>query len=432
MRLLPLWFLLFGGAISLRAQFIVPDRPYHCPTSVPACKGFPDHEQRVSKAGHTFDINYVEYNDQGKPWNPVELEDAVDEIKATIGADHSGQALVIVYIHGWQNNADEPPDCEDVCSFRDTLLPSLADAQARSGHPLRVLGIYLGWRGLTFTKEPFKHGITYWHRRTIARRDGEDGMYDAISAIEQAVRPYRSHYVLVLAGHSFGSRVLENAVDTAHHGREGLMLQYREARKSLLATKAGGKLRTLTSEQKEYLLNPQLPADLILYINAATSSRVTRRTLKDIRELCKQGSDPLCEADPLYVAVTSRADWATGTLMPIANFLGPDISADRYWLRSAANSPSLHTHEVHSSCNSTNDLLCFNVLSHQPPSQEGIAAIPGRGQVAGKQNHPFWIFNVGGEVMDSHVDVWNPTVTDLVTSIITRHPKFEALSKAAP
>ena len=416
---------LFALAMPCCAQFIVPDRPFRCPPSDTKCKGLPAHEEKRSKNGHAFEINYVEYDDSGKPWKPAELQDAVAEVEHAIGEDHKGQALVVAYIHGWENNADEPPGCQDVCRFRDILLPRLADAQADSGHPLKVVGIYLAWRGLTFTKEPFKHGVTYWHRRDIARNEGETGMYDAIKAIEQAVRPYRKQYVLVLAGHSFGSRVLENAVDTTHHGRTGLMMEYREQRKKVLQMRA---IEVLNAEQTNYLLNPELPADLILYINAATSSRVTRRTLRDIRSLCKMGEDPLCNADPFYVAITSRADWATGILMPIANAIFPAISADRYWLLSAANSPSLHTDKVHHSCNNSTDLVCFTVFSRTPNYQEGIADIPSKEQVEGKQNHPYWIFSVGGDVMNSHGDVWNPTVTDLITNIITHHPRFQALS----
>ena len=420
--------LFLGVATSIHAQFIVPDRSFRCPASETACVGLPAHEERVSQAGNAFVINYVEYKENGKRWKPKELDDAVDEVENAIGEDHQGKALVVVYIHGWENNADEPPGCQDVCRFRDTLLPHLADAQAETGHPLKVVGIYLAWRGLTFTKEPFKHGITYWHRRAVARHEGETGMYDAVIAIEQAVHPYRKSYVLVFAGHSFGARVLEHAVDTEHNGRPGFMLEYRRQRKSLAAKQAA---HTLTAEDTERLLNPELPADLILYINAATSSRVARQTLKDIHAICKKEDDPICNTDPFYVAVTSRADWATGILMPIANAIFPSLPADRYWLISAANSPSLHTHSVDKPCNVTSDLLCFPVLSAASSYQEGIAAIPGREQMAGRQNHPFWIFNVGSEVMNSHGDVWNLTVTDLVTNIITRHPKFQELSKIA-
>lgn len=238
MRTLLSCLLFLGVTTCLRAQFIIPDRPLRCPASETACKGLSAHEERQSTVGHPFSINYVEYKDSGAPWKPRELDDAVAEVQHSIGANHDGGALVVVYIHGWENNAGESP-CQDVCRFRDILLPRLADTQAASGHPLKVVGVYLGWRGLTFTKEPFKHGITYWHRRGIARHEGETGMYDAISAIEQAVHPYRKNYVLVLAGHSFGSRVLENAVDTKHHdGRQGLMLQYREQRKNFLTMQA--------------------------------------------------------------------------------------------------------------------------------------------------------------------------------------------------
>lgn len=429
MRPLVTCLVLLAAASPLCAQFIEPDRPFHCTPDETGCKGFPAHEEKASAAGHAYSIDYVEFKDSGEPWKPKEMAGAVADVQEAIGADHAGGALVVVYIHGWQNNANEPPDCEDVCRFRDTLLPRLADSQAESGRPLKVVGIYLGWRGLTFTVEPLKHGITYWHRRDIARREGEIGIYGAVNAIEEAIRPFRKNYVLVLAGHSFGSRVLENAVDTKHRdGRKGSMLQYREQRKAYFAAQAN---KALSAEEKALVLNPELPADLILHINAATSSRVTRQTLKDIRAMCKEGDDAICNADPLYVAVTSTADWATGILMPLANAIFPALAADRYWLTSAADTPSLHTDKVDKSCKEHGDLLSFTLLGSTPTVQECIAAIPGEEEVTGKPNRPFWIFNVGSEVMNSHGDVWNPTVTELVTNIITRHPKFRAVSMMA-
>jgi len=66
--------------------------------------------------------------------------------------------------------------------------------------------------------------------------------------------------------------------------------------------------------------------------------------------------------------------------------------------------------KVDKSCKDATDLVSFTVLSTKPNTQECIAAIPGKAQMEGHQNHPFWIFNVGSDVMNSHGDVWNATV----------------------
>jgi hypothetical protein len=144
---------------ALRAQFLVKDQEYRCPPSAQNCSSLhhlSSFEERTTAHGNKFTLNYVEYNDRGEPWNKQELSDALAQVRSARG-DGSQNVLVMVYIHGWQNNADEVPgSCQDVCKFRDTLLVTLADEQAESGKPLKVVGIYLAWRGLTFTVEPFK------------------------------------------------------------------------------------------------------------------------------------------------------------------------------------------------------------------------------------------------------------------------------------
>jgi hypothetical protein len=420
-------------AAPLHAEFLVPDREYRCPPSDHTCKNphnLSSYEEHKTAKGNSFTINFVEYNDKGQPWNSVELSDALETLRKARGADDRQAALVVVYIHGWQNNADDQPGtCQDVCLFRDTLLTRLADEQANpGGKPLKVVGIYLAWRGLTFTIEPFKHIVSYWPRRAVARHVGQTGMFQALSQIESVIGERRQNYVLVLAGHSFGARVLENAADTFDQHHTGFMLANRNAAKSMSAQQ----VTSLTAEpENTRLLNPDLPADLIIYVNAATASTVTRKTIKDIKQTCgKTPIAPICSADPLYIAVTSHADLATGIILPIANLVFPDLTSDGFHLISAANTPWLHTHQDPSQGCRPTPSVCFTVPG-EPPVKESVDRIDGRAQLPDKINEPFWIFNVGKNVMKAHGDIWNDAVTDLMTHVITRNRRFQMLSALA-
>jgi len=420
----------FGCAASLNAQFLVPDREYRCPPSDHGCKSphnLSSFETRTTPRGNSFSTNFVEYNDKGKLWNPVELSDALSQVRQARGANNSQGVLLVVYIHGWQNNADETLGaCNDVCRFRDTLLARLADAQAVNGKPLKVVGIYLAWRGLTFTLEPFKHVISYWPRRSIARHVGQTGMFEALSQIESVVGESRKNYVVVLAGHSFGARVLENAAETRGKKGVGFMVGYRNRLKTVAQNHAES---VMPMSQEALKLNPSLPADLIVYINAATASTVTRKTIKDIRDTCtKVPSAPICDADPLYLAVTSHADLATGIIMPIANLVFPALTSDGLHLLSAANTPWMHTHSDPKPGCAPGSNVCFDVTTREKLIVESIQRVEHNEQLPGKANDPAWIFNVPKNVMNSHGDVWNESVTDLVTKVILSRRQFQVLS----
>ena len=434
MRIILALALTFGAAASLQAEFLVSDQEYRCPPSDHACKSphnLSSFEEHQTARGNTFTINFVEYNDKGQLWNPVELRDALDQVRAARGADGKQAALVVVYIHGLQKNADEQPGlCQDVCRFRDKLMTRLADTQAETGgKPLKVVGIYLAWRGLTFTVEPFKHVVSFWPRLGVARHMGQTGMYQALTQIERVVGEKRQNYVLVLAGHSFGARVLENATDTNDQYHTGFMLAYRHQVKDLALKQ---QMPFVTQSEETRVLNTTLPADLVIYINAATTSAVTRRTIGDIQDTCRKAPNAsICGADPLYLAVTSHADMATGIIMPIANFVSPALTSDGLHLISAANTSRLRTHQDPSPGCHPAPSICFTVSPGETPATESIDRIDGKTQLSGRINEPFWIFNVNKIVMKDHGDVWNDAVTDLVTHVIMRNQRFQLLSAQA-
>jgi hypothetical protein len=164
-----------------------------------------------------------------------------------------------------------PIPCQDVCKFRSMLMTRLVEEQTKTAKPMKVVGIYLAWRGLTSNVEPFKHFFTYWPRRNTARHVGLSGMYSAIARIENAAQSHRSKYIIVFAGHSFGARVLENAAESKDKHHPGFMTAYRTLVKQQ-AEQPRGQL------VPQFARNPELPADLIFFVNAATSSTSTRAT----------------------------------------------------------------------------------------------------------------------------------------------------------
>jgi hypothetical protein len=130
--------------------------------------------------------------------------------------------LVVVYAHGWKHNAADGDS--DIAAFQQLLLRVAAADHAvcaRSACARRhVVGVYLGWRGLSATLEPFKE-LSFWGRKSRAHRVGTDGATEVLAELAKIksstnALPGRSgsdETRLALTGHSFGGALLYSATE---------------------------------------------------------------------------------------------------------------------------------------------------------------------------------------------------------------------------
>jgi hypothetical protein len=429
-------------ASTARAQFLVPDQQFRCPPSDSKCQKMnkaPALEHGMSAINHhPFTINYVEFTDKGTLWDPQELDDAISQF--TAAADDGNQhPLVVVYVHGWQNNASEGSG--DVAKFRE-MVSGLADDYPLGlhGKAPQVVGIYLAWRGLTFTVEPFKHIVSYWLRRQTAKHVGRTGMYQAIESIKSAVNSdprVRRNSFLIFVGHSFGARVLENAIEglDANGKPRGFMSVYFD---QMHKAAQGARENQAKDSSEEAHATPDIPADLIVYVNAATSAAKTQQRVRQIEDDCRYVSaHPICNADPLYVAFSSINDWATAYMMPLANLVIPDLISDKLDLLSAADSPWMHTHHSPKPGCPLGETICFDIAGKKsPPARFYLPRIATKAQVAKSEDHPsrsdpFWIFNVHPNLVNGHSDLWNSNVASMIAVILHNNERFEKVSAAA-
>jgi len=413
------------------AQLIVRDQQYRCPSVDPQCanstKKLPAFEQHDN-----YSINFVEVRDTGELWDARQLDEALAQIaRARTGGQ---QPLVFVYIHGWQNNADELPndpnetDClklqGDVAKFRTCGVARLAALSGVAG-ARPVVGIYLAWHGLSSSIEPFKHLVSYWPRRNKARFVGRTGMFEALDAIVRKVGEHRDDYVLVMLGHSFGARVLEYAAEAVDPGRGrcGFMAGFRARLTTNARARACAKILGDLARQPSTMRSP---VDLFVYVNAATSHRMTYKALDDWKNICaKAPANPACSASPMYLATTSRTDFATGLLMPVANAILPALHSDRWHLISAANTFWLHTHhdpvQVKTGCPTPIDPGSFCFEGPQSNTRQNGPTVTY--YTRGYRNHTdgrFWIFNTGHRLIRNHGDVWNKRIFNLVMAVVQR------------
>jgi hypothetical protein len=382
---------------------------------------------RVHGAG--WELAFVEFKDDGSAWDGVQTDRALQLIEQA-KADNGGAAVVLVYIHGWKNNANDavPPNRKDVEKFK-TALDAVAtmvsrDTGGQSVPPL--VGIYIGWRGGTVNVEPVKT-LTYWSRRATARRVGRKGIFDTIGRIVDTAKPAGDERTrLILVGHSFGSRVLENAVDGLddRNEREGPMLAWQHAMNAAPGNRAAPP-----------------PVDLVVFVNAATQSSISEKTIGRLRDhgavfygpggspqSCADDPNgdrrPECRPLPLYVAVSSTGDQATRYLLPIANSVIPPQPGP-FRVKSAAFTGRLQSHQVVEvdcpppspyRCDPSNDLeFCFESNRDDQRVCYQVRRKPGA------TNHtPFWDMTVDPRVVMNHGDIWNQNLLDLFEAVLER------------
>ena len=454
-----LLFLLPIAAQASKAKpFYVRDQQYRFSDSDKRCSdgiyvGTKKEKLCSSEAGHgygdhDFSLNFVEFRDNGTPFDKTQLPAALAQLHDA-GAKNTGKTIVFIYIHGWHNAADERPqgesaDCAehlydgDVAKFRNCGLKVIADNYPSSspGAPPRVVGIYLAWHGTDFGWPPFSYVPSYPFRRYFARSVGLKGMAKALQSIFSTIQESRDSYFVIAMGHSFGARALEAAdefvgdkpSDTGEkHPEAGIMRKVRAH---------------ITSPAYDADKNYRLPVDLIFYVNAATSHYISRRTIADWKQACdRDPSTAGCDSNPLYLAVSSRADILTAIVMPIANIAFFAPLTDRYHLISAANTPWMQTHNVPMPLKSIPSSLpenafCFAVPDPQSQRNINYEVDPKRGTVRTMfwdMNTDHWIasleeilhaipvFRKTVEhhwIISSHGDVWNTGVFNMVRAII--------------
>jgi len=265
----------------------------------------------------------VELDEQGDLWSGKQITLARKMIGSTPKVP-----LLVVYFHGWQNNAK--PTNRDLETF-STYLGKLAELPAIK-KDFTICGVFMGWRGATFTAGLDRLGIGYvprfgsfWSRLDATNRVAGVPATRAIAEIVSAARTSpRGRGVSVVIGYSFGGRILERTFGQA------LVSQH-----------------AYTADQDGALL----PADLTILINSASESLYAREIKLAMKDW--HGSRPA------FISITADTDMVTAVAWPFgATFKhlfggfrpyyheGREESQKSYLFTTAGHKESLFTHRV--------------------------------------------------------------------------------------
>jgi hypothetical protein len=366
----------------------------------------------VAKPG--CQIAFIEFGEQGSYQDPTQLQNAVDLIKRT------SRPLVITYVHGWHHGAASA----DVGKFTEWLT-EISQTQLIRDSGFHLIGVYLGWRGES-TTIPVVRQFTFFSRKSAAERLASNfDCYDAIAALSQAAR--ESHgpggQYTVLIGHSFGGLVVERSVA---HAINAEMHGHAAADRSL-------------------------PADLILTVNPASDSILTRQMIAALASRHTENSRPF------LVSLTSTGDAATGTAFPVSTSLAATTKAfndvpipgteqreseRRFYTATPGHNAFLINHEtvkLDKNIQSHGLNALQTNLSHNL-SGEAFTTDGANGSLdlwhlkpVGNVDVPYWDVKVNPTIIKDHGDIWNPKARAMMAAIFRMtNPIMNRASKMKP
>ena len=437
---------LLAGCVSDRAYRDRDSRPWPHKTQADFVQGVQKEQYEpftTAQPNHRFDLSYIEFDEKGDYWDRRQLGWTVQAIKH---ATRAKDVVLVVYVHGWQNDASDLPG-HDVGKFR-CLLENLATAD---GGQRRFFGVYIGWRGKSvpggdgwfkegsvadlFSKAVFfvPHELSFYNRKDTATRVAglpvTEAIFQSVAAARNGARVSGHRARTILIGHSFGALVLEKA-----------MAQALAAKVISEDSSSGGMFTT--------------PADFMILLNSAGES-IYAKEMTDMlrrRQSAGGGADEISARHPLIVSITSKADWATGALFPIGTRLSNaggtfrkyqwdtkygdsshNVSQREYFTRTPGHNDRLISHEAvadkgspHLPAYQYTDgcspamLDAFRRNLSEPLTGPGeevrFVTVAANGEetewklkpkLEQKLQTPYWIISVPKEIMRDHGDIFN-------------------------
>ena len=370
-----------------------------------------------------YQLAFIEFGENGSYQDPSQLRKALDLIKA------KRKPLLITYVHGWHNNAAS----KDVEKFK-SFLQEVSKFQGVTDSGFQVIGVYLGWRGESLDIR-WLDSLTFWSRKAAAERlASNNDCIDAVWSLTiEARRKNRENNYTVLIGHSLGGLVVERTV--AHS------------------------IVVASHSEAEH----DLPADLIITLNPASDSILTRQMVASLdSRLTLQGRNYVSTSEitkslpgnrSVVVAIAAKNDRVNTRLFPLGANLAtfgkqwnevstPGHPSDRRSEKSyftatpghhellanyevkplgATPPPSVGENGVDANLSLPNlDDRIFYTSDTNDPKLVGTPEFPWRRwAIAYEKNAktPYWIIQVPPDIINNHGGIWHPNAQALMAAI---------------
>jgi len=374
-------------------------------------------------SSHAYRLAFIEFDDRGEFFERRQLDNALGEIaKVKAASTAKAPAAVVVFVHGWKNNA--APGNGNVCDFETMLLQlgpqfsnndDLSDAERT-----HVLGIYIGWRGAVISAPVLKE-LTFFDRRDKSQNLPNAHLVETLLSIVKAAKgsDYRDPTFTLLVGHSFGGGLLESALT-----------------------------QTVTNIVLDTPHNQEIhwPADLTVLVNEASQATQSYQLVESMmtnivpRPACGPGNPPLPPGDfykPRIISITSTGDQATGKIFPIGQAVSrPFNSLRKYphpnalgltsqtpmYLKTTAHIDAFFTHVLDESTApaviAAGKAGCPTPLISKIPinGEEHVFKMVDR---PGARNlTPYWVMQMPTSIVSDHSDIFSSQFRKLMLDLI--------------
>jgi hypothetical protein len=346
--------------------------------------------------GVPYGVAVVEFDDQGQPWDVRQLEWALELIRDFNGRSEHGVVLY-QFIHGWKSNAARDRDSGERLAWFEERIATIAQRSsegvgAAPDDQWPIVGLYIGWRGRTYSL-PILIDASFWNRRVAAHRVASMRLVEVLYRTAQTANTAPDSKC-ILVGHSMGGLVLEKTVGPA------------VVAKLLAAQGMTGSLA--------------LDYDLIISANPSVEALYSKQLIDILKRsrvrlmLEEEGGDRLPAEGPLMASVMSERDLVTRVVFPFAMRINsfflryrrhgdPDNPSQRHLgIHAAGWVPHLHSHRV-----------------EVDGDRVGFREIPGRWN-----DTPFWVFQVPEEISSSHNDIDNPLWGQMMLELMDLNEVF--------
>jgi hypothetical protein len=260
------------------------------------CDASPD---TVIEQHEGYDLAFVEFTERGNVFDRNRMQQVVDYVAERARYDPSDPdrgVVTIVFVHGWKHNARA--DDGNVASFRKLLHKATVLSE---GGPRKVIGVYVGWRGLSIDLGPITN-VSYWDRKATAEQVAKGGVTELLLRLEREViddaRPNRNLYLVT--GHSFGGAVVLSALNEIFLER---------VVSAVAKTPEDACVESRPFGHGVVLLNPAIEANEVL----------------QLKELVAETCFVLTQPRLMHV-ISSDADRATNTVFGLGQWFGVNLT----------------------------------------------------------------------------------------------------------
>jgi hypothetical protein len=124
--------------------------------------------------GAPYELAIVKFDDQGRCYDRGQMDGVAKRLEA-LAPEHGASAedvILIIFVHGWKHDARS--DDDNLTAFRVLLKETVEYEKGTAApgvKPRPVLGVFVGWRGLSdFGLGDIVADATFWGRQAAGQR----------------------------------------------------------------------------------------------------------------------------------------------------------------------------------------------------------------------------------------------------------------------